>query len=100
MARCAIWHSNDVCSPLYLSPAHYDKDGTIKSGYVVNGDWNFEVRGSECLAKAGNHIVNRWPKPEKFLEVKIPRGQFMNNSYDYNKVIKWAESRKGVLCPE
>ena len=66
---------------LYLQHVVF-KDGALKSGWVANGHWNFEIRKEECLAKHGNCIVNRWPlAPYITLYVK----EF---SYDYNNVIE------------
>lgn len=74
---------------LLLTKVKRDDAGRVKSGYVENGAWNFEIRGGEQLAKSGNTIVNRWPdSPSK--EVVIPdtvRG-------DYNAVITWAERQQ------
>lgn len=73
---------------LFLSNVTRDNSGRVKSGYVENGAWHFEIRGKEQLAKAGNTIVTRWPDaPSK--EVVVPdtvRG-------DYNDVIRWAERK-------
>lgn len=76
--RGALWLTNIV----------RNADGTIKSGYVQNGLWQFEVRSGECLAKDSNDfVVNRWPLEKPLIEVPIPR----DVSGDYNDVIAWAE---------
>lgn len=50
--------------PLLLDDVKRHADGTIRTGYVENGCWNFECRGGEMLAKDGNWIVNRSPVPD------------------------------------
>lgn len=74
-------------NPLYLLRVRRFENGTIRSGHVVNGGWNFEIRNGECLAKAGNYIVNRWPCPSDLEEVAIPD----NVQGDYNDLIIWAQ---------
>lgn len=55
---------------LWLKDVKRNEDGSIKSGWVVNGAWNYERRGDEELAKDGNKIMNRWPiQPYKEVEV-------------------------------
>ena len=55
---------------LWLKDVKRNEDGSIKSGWVVNGAWNYERRGDEELAKDGNKIMNRWPiQPYKEIEV-------------------------------
>lgn len=92
MSHVVVW----VPSPLYLTKVIRDTKNNIESGYVINGDWNFEIRNEECLAKDGNKIVNRWKKPDKIDEVIIPKN--IKFGYDYNKAIKWAEARRAILC--
>lgn len=70
---------------LLLSQVKRDKEGKLKSGFVENGLWNFEIRKGEALAKAGNYIVNRWPAPEYYeMEIaeKVEDG--------YNTIMDWA----------
>lgn len=74
-------------SPLLLERVTRADDGSVRTGFVVNGGWNFEVRGDECLAKSGNAIVTRWPKPTEMPEVKVPD----NWRGDYNKIIARAK---------
>lgn len=57
--------------------------GAIKSGWVINGHWIFEVRGDEHLAKNGNHIVNRWAA-HHLIEVEISD----DAPGDYNELIQ------------
>lgn len=70
---------------LLLSQVKRDDEGSLKSGWVANGAWNFEIRKGEVLAKAGNYIVNRWDLPD-YYEMEIPE----NVKGDYNKVMDWA----------
>jgi hypothetical protein len=58
---------------LLLEDVQRFEDGSIKTGFVVNGFWDFERRDGEVLAKDGRHIVNRWPDPG-YVEVPAPRG--------------------------
>jgi len=88
MKNCVVVWPN--CGPLLLAKIKRDTQGLIKSGYVVNGQWNFEVRKGECLAKEGNMIVNRWKAPDKVIEWKVPEGQHVGYS-TYNEVIDKAE---------
>lgn len=86
MSRVVIF---TPCGPLIVDRITRDDSGRIKTAKVINGGWNFEVRGSEQLAKAENSIVNRWPD-EPFDEVALPstfRG-------DYNAAIAWAEEHR------
>jgi hypothetical protein len=86
MSRVVIFPK---CGGLLLSGITRDEAGRIKTGHVVNGGWNFEVRAGEQLAKAGNAIQTRWPDTP-FVEIEVPatmRG-------DYNAVIGWAEKEK------
>jgi len=84
--------------PLYIKEAVLCDNGkVVQFGYVVNGDWNFEVRNNEWLAKEGNRIVTRWPFDKTtYKHVLVPA----HIKGDYNEVIEWAESVKGILCPE
>lgn len=70
---------------LLLRDIKRDSEGNLKTGFVVNGLWNFEIRKDEVLAKSGNYIVNRWPVPE-YYEMTIPD----NVKGDYNTVMEWA----------
>lgn len=70
---------------LLLSEVKRDKEGNLKSGFVENGLWNFEIRKGEALAKSGNYIVNRWPVPD-YYEMDIPD----KVKGGYNTVMEWA----------
>lgn len=86
MTRVVIWPG---CGPLYLNNVKRNDDGSIKSGWVVNGAWDYELRDGECLAKAGTRIVNHWPAPQEIPCVEVPssvRG-------GYESVIAWAEKQ-------
>lgn len=75
--------------PLWLNNVKRSPDGSVKSGYVINGDWNFEVRGGEHLAKDGRFIVNRWPaEPLREVEVTAKFGY-----HQYNEAIAWASAQ-------
>lgn len=71
-----------------LSDVKYAEDGSIKSGYVENGCWNYLVKGGEELAKDGRFIVNRWPKREYSI-VDVPS----SIKGDYNAIMCWAEEQ-------
>lgn len=92
MSRVVIWPG---CGPLLLMNVIRLSNGVIKSGYVVNGGWNFEIRNNECLAKDGNKIVNRWPFPNYARFIEIP-GDMKG---DYNKIIAWAE-QAAIAAPQ
>ena len=77
--------------PLLLREVRRNEDGSLKSGYVINGDWNFEIRNGEHLAKAENRIVNRWPA-YPITEVAVPDGMKCNYT-TYNEVIEWARTQ-------
>lgn len=70
---------------LLISSVKRDSEGNLKSGFVENGGWNFELRKGEALAKSGNYIVNRWAAPE-YYEIEIPD----NIKGGYNMVMEWA----------
>jgi len=74
---------------LFLTHIVRDPNGTIKSGWVVNGAWTFEVKDGEHLAKDGNFIVNRWPASGSMREIVVPD----KIDGDYNSVIKWAQNQ-------
>lgn len=85
------------CGPLLLARIKRNEQGIIKSGYVINGQWNFEIRDGECLAKEGNTIRNRWKAPDKVLEWVVPQGTFVGYP-NYNEIIDKAEKEmKEVL---
>jgi hypothetical protein len=73
---------------LYLTGVKYHDDGTVKSGWVVNGWWSYELRNGEALAKDKNRIVTRRPYPG-YTIVPAPQGA---DAHDYNDVI--AQARK------
>ncbi len=87
MSRVVLFCGEDE-SALLLSDVRRTSDGTVKSGYVENGGWNFEYRDGELLAKAGNLIVNRYPTTN-FREVRVPA----DLKGDYNAVIEWARTQ-------
>lgn len=70
---------------LLLSGVKRDKEGNLKSGFVENGLWNFEIRKGEVLAKSGSYIVNRFPVPE-YCEIEVPK----TVKGDYNVAMEWA----------
>jgi len=70
---------------LLLRDVKLDSEGKLKSGFVVNGIWNFEIRRDEVLAKNGNHIVNRFPVPD-YHEVEIPN----TVKGEYWTIMDWA----------
>ena len=77
------------CGPLYLNRVTRDSDGRVKTGHVVNGRWNFEIRKGEQLAKDHSKIVNRWPdEPSEEVVVSDKFGD------DYNAAIAWAEKHR------
>jgi hypothetical protein len=59
-------------SALLLSDVRRTASGEVKSGYVVNGGWQFEVQGSECVSKWAGRVVYRWPKPDNMSEIVVP----------------------------
>lgn len=67
---------------LLLRDVKYDNEGNLKSGYVVNGAWNFEIRDGEVLAKAGNTIVTRRSVPDYDI-MEVPK----EIKGDYNSVM-------------
>lgn len=88
MSRVVLFF--DGRSPLYLRDVRRDADGRVKSGYVVNGDWNFEIRGDECLAKSGNSIVNRWQLDRTLVREVVVPPEIQGH---YDDVIAWAEKQ-------
>ena len=70
---------------LLLRDVKRDSKGKIKSGFVVNGAWGFEIHKGEVLAKSDDYIVSRWPVPD-YVEVEIPK----HVKGDYNSVMNWA----------
>lgn len=81
--------------PLLLRDIVRNADGTLKSGFVVNGSWRLEIRGGEYLCKAeGGHIVTRYAvdRHPATREVEVPAS--MRPSWrNYNEVITWAEKQ-------
>lgn len=78
----------DGRADLLLSEVKYNADGSVKSGFVVNGAWNYEVRGGEELAKSGNYIATRWPA-RTYTLVEVPK----EVKGDYNEIMRWAEEQ-------
>lgn len=80
---------------LYLTDVVLDEKGMVKTGFVENGGWNFEMRNGECLAKRGNTIVNRWKPTGDMTPLVVP------DSLDgsYNDVIAWANEKVKHLNP-
>lgn len=86
---CKQWKAE-----LWLSSVKRNTDGTIKSGWVVNGAWNYERRGNEELAKNGNEIRNRWPI-EVYKEVPVTEDWIEVKHYGtecYNQVMQRAQA--------
>lgn len=89
---------------LWLKDVKRNEDGSIKSGWVANGAWNYERRDNEELAKDDNFIVNRWPiQPYKEVEVLanwveiVDRGVYDSTTgltkwSDYNLVMDRAQA--------
>jgi hypothetical protein len=94
-------------SPLYLSEGVVVKEGSAVRGYVRNGHWQLIVEASECRAVAASEerlgfgdkqqvyragdTVSRWARPARIPFVVVPN----NFKGDYQKVIEWAESKRG-----
>ena len=78
----------DGRTSLLLSGVKRNKDGSVKTGFVENGLWDFEIRKGEFLCKSGNYIVNRFPAPD-FTEMKIPKSV----KGDYNEIMYWAQEK-------
>lgn len=87
MSRIVCWVDG---SPLLLRDVERNANGSLKSGFVVNGGWRFEIRGSECLAKCGDSIVARWPAPQVIPEIKVPDRM----GGDYNDIIEWSKKQR------
>lgn len=74
-------------SGLLIEVRSRQKDGTVKTGYVVNGDWNYERRGDYVLARDNNgRIANKWLYTPTDREVSVPP----NIKGHYNDIINWA----------
>lgn len=78
--------------PLVLTKVTRNDDGSLKSGHVVNGAWNFEIRDGEYLCKGGSHIETRFKIADcaPAREVAVPKDMERRN---YNKIIEWAEKQ-------
>lgn len=76
-------------SPLLL--ADIKESGSDISGYVVNGNWDFELTGNICRAYVcgSRELMNEFPATLDRI-VAVPREQ---NLTDYNAVIAWAEKQ-------
>jgi hypothetical protein len=89
VSRVVLFHPKHGAD-LYLSEVKRHEDGSIKSGYVMNGAWNFERRlDGQVLAKDGRFIVTRWADPA-YTEFPVPadwRG-------DYNSIMARAEEAR------
>lgn len=59
---------------LNLEKIKRDKEGTIVSGWVINGGWFFEIKDGEVLARReeGGQIVNRWSHDKPITEYSAP----------------------------
>lgn len=75
---------------LFLTHIVRDPNGAIKSGWVVNGAWTFEVKDGEHLAKDGHVIVNRWPAGGPLREVAVPS---KISDHNYNAALDWARKQ-------
>jgi hypothetical protein len=74
MARKAVALSVGGVISLLLEGVKRNSDGSIKSGYVINGAWHFERDGTYCYAKYradSETYVNRWADPG-YAESKEP----------------------------
>lgn len=72
---------------LYLTDVKRSSDGTVKSGYVVNGNWRYQRKGNEILAKDDdNHIVTRVQCSTVPREVVVPK----DLDGHYIDVLNWA----------
>lgn len=71
---------------LLLSGVKYDSKGNLKSGFVENGCWNFEIKDGEFLARndkwGQDWIVTRRPAPEYEI-MEVPE----EIKGDYNSVM-------------
>lgn len=88
MKHCVVFQQASPNDPLFLTHLKLNEDGSIKTGWVVNGGWNYEVRKGEVLAKAGNMVMSRWPKTE---DIVVPIDSYYNEHY--NKVIEKARKK-------
>ncbi len=79
---------------LWLTDVKRNEDGSIKSGWVVNGAWNYERRKDEELAKDSNIIRNRWViRQYKEVTVCTDWVEVKYHSYDcYNEVMQRAQA--------
>lgn len=73
---------------LYLVDVKLHENGQVKSGDVVNGQWRFENRNGEDLAKAGNKIVTRHKEVPQFV-IEVPTK--IAKAGNYNFVLNWAK---------
>jgi len=74
---------------LLLDEVVFKPGGHLKGGYVVNGDWKFEIRGGISLALAGREVVNSWQCLVPYEYITIPPDIIG----DYNYVMEWASKQ-------
>lgn len=79
---------NNGCADLLLSQVNYNEDGSVKSGFVENGSWYYEVKDGEELASDEWNIRNRWPARNLHI-IDVPKGV----KGDYNDIMVWAEEQ-------
>ncbi len=78
---------------VYLERVKRNDDGSLKSGWVINGSWHLEIRDSFIHAMRSEHdntFVNRWPVSETMQEIVVKRGG------NYNDVIQRARDELNV----
>lgn len=65
-----VWFA-DGRADLLLDSCTLDENGNAIKGYVINGDWDFEIRDGEVLAFSGRFVKTRRPVPEKVETFKV-----------------------------
>lgn len=75
---------------VYLKKIKRNDDGSLKSGWVINGDWHLEIRDGfvHSMRSSGDStFVMRWPVSKTMQEVVVKRDD------DYNDVIQRAREK-------
>lgn len=85
MAHSVILLDLNGTADLWLQDVKRFADGSVKSGYVVNGGWAFHRVGRACKAMDGRFTVTTWQRD--YVEVPRPDGT------DYNEVIQDAREK-------
>lgn len=81
---------------LHLKDVVFHENGQVKTGYVINGNWNFENRNGEDLAKAGDTIITRYKEVPQIV-IEVPK---KISSGDYDSVIAWADDKRKELIEQ